>query len=418
MKSIFSSLLLLLSVCLCAAGDWTSKGETRAEVRQFTDDDNPITKDTNLGLFARLEARYRNGPWRAIIRGFGRVDHEDDSRDLSAFEEAWLGYRKSGWDIRLGYQLLNWTATEAFHPADIVNSRNLDSNIENPEKLGEPMLSIRKRIGEGGLTLYAMPRYEEPNLPGPSVRLNFLPPGFQVGEPIWLEGDGDVSDDSYGEQWGARFTQTLGDADLSVHYLDHIDRQIPAFAADPTTGIVRPVYFRTTDIGLTYLHVIGAWIAKIEYAHKDFEDQTLPLPGISPFPINQIDHQQAAFGLEYGWNGKSGSETTLIFEGQAVLDTTEEERALINPFQRDLLGGIRHAWNDKLGRELLVTVITDVERDEEYLFNLPYSQRLTDTWSIETGIRWIEAPPKASFPVGLENLHEANQIFVNLSRFF
>ena len=418
MKMPLLALLLSLTPLSLLAGDWTSKGEIKAELRQFTDDDNEITKDTNLGMFARLEARYRNGPWRAILRGFGRVDHEDDSRDLSAFEEAWIGYRKSGWDIRLGYQMLNWTATEAFHPADIVNSRNLDSNIENPEKLGELMLSIRRSVGQGGITLYALPRYEEPNLPGPTVRLSFVPPGFAVGDPIWLEGDGEVSDDSYGEQWGARFTQTIGDADLSIHYLDHIDRQIPGFAADPTSGIVRPIYFRTQDLGLTYLHVIGAWIAKLEYAYKDFEDQSLPVPGILPFPINQTDHQQAAFGLEYGWNGASGSETTFILEGQTVLDTTEEERALLNPFQRDALVGIRHAWNDRLGKELLVTVIGDLERDDEILFNLLYSQRLSDTWSIETGLRWIDAPPKDAFPVGLENLHEANQVFFNLSRFF
>ena len=194
-----------------------------------------LLRDTGLGMFARLEASYKNKGFRFKLRGFGRLDREDESRDLSALEEAWLGYRKGPWDGRVGFQMLNWTATEAFHPADLMNSRNLDSNIENPEKLGELMVSLRRRLGNGGLTLYYLPRYEEPNLPEASSRLSFVPQGLTVGRPIWLEGDGEVASDSYGNQWGFRYTQTMGDADFSVFYLDHQDRQQPLFSDCPGT---------------------------------------------------------------------------------------------------------------------------------------------------------------------------------------
>lgn len=109
------SLPVVGPVCLGASG-WKSKGEVTLESRQFTDDDLEHTQDYNLGLFVRIETRYRKGPFRLQVRAFGRVDHEDSTRDLTALEEAWAGYRKGPWDLRLGFQMWNWTATEAFHP--------------------------------------------------------------------------------------------------------------------------------------------------------------------------------------------------------------------------------------------------------------------------------------------------------------
>lgn len=415
MRFLFPLLLLAFAPVAFTAGTWKSKGEVSIETRQFDDDGSDLTEDSNYGLFTRLETRWRQGPWRFQVRGFGRIDRTDESRDLAAFEEAWFGYRKSGWDIRAGFQMLNWTATEAFHPADVMNSRNLDSNIENPEKLGELMLSVSRRIGQGSLTLYGMPRYEEPVFAESSSRLSFIPAGFTVLDPIWLEDNGKIASDSYGEQYGLRFTQTIGDADIGIHYLDHMDRQFPLFQVDAQTGSIQPIYLRVEDLGLTYSHVLGSWLLKVEYAYKDFQDQT----SRAVFAFNQVDHQQAAFGLEYGWNGSSGSETTLIIEGQTLLDATEQERSQLSAFQRDALLGVRHAWNDVMGRELLVTLIGDLEKSEQYLLNLSYTQRLSDTWSIETGLRYIEAEPEPGrFPEGLENLDQADQVFLTISKFF
>lgn len=421
MKHLAWACCLLLPFT-ATAGTFKSKGEVTAESRAFSDDDNDQTQDTGLAMFARIETRYRKDGWRLNIRGFGRVDNKDSSRDLTAIEEAWFGYRKKGWDVRLGYQMLNWTATEAFHPADVVNSRNLDSNIENPEKLGEMMLSVRKRIRDGGLTFYYMPRIEDPELPGSSSRLSFLPDGATYTDPLWLTDSDEAADGEYEPQWGARFTQTIGDADLSVHYLDHLDRQQPLAIVQPgETGLnVTPVYFRVKDYGLTYLHVLGGLIFKLEAAHKDFveHDGSVISSSFIDAPIQHLDHTQIAFGLEYGLAHVKGSETTFLFEGQTIEGVDEVERASLSIFQRDLLVGVRHAFNDTMGREILATAIVDAERNHEYLLNLSYTQRLSDTWSIDVGARYIDAPQKETLAQGLELLDESNQIYLNISRFF
>jgi len=411
---LYLTLIATIAVAAQAAfangGTWSSRGEAAGEARVFTDDGRDETEDAGLGMFTRLEAGYRKGRLRFRVRGFARVDRLDDSRDIAAFEEAWLDYRAGVWQARAGFQLLNWTATEAFHPADIINSRNLDSNIESPEKLGELMFSLRRRVGQGGLTVYYMPRFEEPRLPGATSRLSFAPPGFDIGDALRLEGDR-LTDDRDETQWGLRFTQVVGNADLSLHYLDHVDRQFPAIAVDPEGGELRPVYLGVQDWGLTYLHILGGWIFKLEAAYKDFEETTNP-------ELALPDHSQAAFGLEYGWVYAGGAEGTAIVEGQNLFGLEEEERAAVSVFQRDFLIGYRHAWNDILGRELLITAIFDAERGREFLINANYKQRLSDTWSVETGLRWIEAPPDDFPPVGLELLDESNQLYLTLSRFF
>lgn len=425
MNPIFPILLLALSLspALASGGKWKSKGEATVESRIFTDDDNDTTIDDGLGLFTRLEASYKKKRWRAKIRFFARTDRQDTSRDLSALEEAWLGYKKGPWQFRAGYQMLNWTATEAFHPADVINSRNLDSNIENPEKLGEAMVSLRYRIRDGGLTLYYMPLMEEPELPGSSSRLGFLPAGFDYIDPLWLSEEDELEDDTQVNQFGFRFTQMVGDGEIGIHYLDHIDRSqplaIPLFTTEGN-ALVQPIYFRVQDYGLTYTHVLGGLLLKIEAGHRDFIDADPIILGQASNGLftSHTDHTQGALGFEYALAYANGQETSWLLEYQNYFGVNEMERAQLGIFQRDALIGFRHTFNDAMAREILFTAITDLERSHEYLLNFSYSQRLSDTWTIKTGFRYVDAPIKESQAVGLELLDESNQAFLNISRHF
>ncbi len=381
------------------------KAEVALESRQFDDDNDALTEDTGTSLFARVDTVLSKGSLKFALRAFTRVDPQDHERDLSAFEELFVSWERSQWRIRAGYQMLNWTATEAFHPADVVNSRNFDSHIENPEKLGELMVSLRRRIGLGSVEAYLLPRMERPKLPGSRSRLSFAPPGVELGTPRWLDEDGLTHESNWRLQWGVRWAAVLGDADISLHVLDHQDRQQPVIVFDPAIGL-SPSYAPVVDVGATYLHILGGSLVKLEVGHKDFKTDA------------QKDHTQVALGYEYGWVVGNGAQATFIAEAQNYFGVAEHERAALGIFQRDLLLGYRHAFNDMLGRELLVTWIADLERDHEFLINMRYSQRLNDTWSIETGFRLVDAPVKNQTAVGLESLDGANQIFVNLRRYF
>ncbi|MCB1042451.1 MAG: hypothetical protein KDC35_05920 [Acidobacteria bacterium] len=402
---MIGTLVFALSLC---AGEWDVyfKAEIATELRQFESDDDMRTIDSGTAGFVRLETSLKRGAFSVAARGFGRVDPKDHDRDNASFEELFLSIDDRGWRVRAGYQMLNWTATEAFHPADVMNARNFDSDIENPEKKGELMLSVRRRLPVGSIEAFYMPRMERPELPGSRSRLSFAPPGFSTSEPLWLDDNGNLDTSDSRFQWGLRWNAVLGDADLSLHYLDHQDRLQPVVDVDVTSALVQPYYLPVHEYGGTYSQVVGASIAKLEVGHKDFQWDAVP------------DHTQVAIGWEYGWISANGAAPTLIMEAQNYFGVNESERAALGTFQRDLLVGYRHAFNDIAGRELLVTVITDLERSHEWLANLRYSQRLSDTWSVSAGLRYIDAPPKRTLAQGLELLDGANQIFLTLKRFF
>lgn len=405
-----------LLAALPAHGKTRSRGEIDLSGRAFWPDDDDRTEDFGAAVAARLELQAKQkGGFRQQLRVFGRAGGIDPDRSIATVEEAWVGWKKSRLELQLGAQMLNWTATEAFHPADIMNSRNLDSDIENAEKLGEPMVSFRVRFLEGGVTAYFMPTRIAPRFPGPSSRLS-LTQGQSIGDALWAGRDGEIGDDLFAPQWAARLDQTFGSADLALHYVEHNDRSQPAIAVQASDMQVRPVFPTVRRAGLTYTQAIGEWLVKVEADHRMFFDVDGSADYIIVAPP-AVDHTSVALGLEWGWGYDDGGEGTVLLEGQAAIapDASEAEFQALGPFQRDVLLGYRHAFNDVDGTELLAGVIADTERFPEVLVNFVYSQRLSDVWGISGTLRVIHAPEEESF---LHAQHEAHSVQLDLTRYF
>lgn len=408
------------------AAQWSSKNDLTLESRVFENDHLDYTHDHGEALFFRSENRYVKDNFTASLRGYGRAAAEDSSRNIAAFEDAWVMYRPAlGWSFKAGIETLTWTATEGFHPADIINSINYDSNLENPEKLGELLVSARKDIGLGNLTLFYFPDVVEPQLADASSRLSFLQAGYAYSNPVWFDGAGEER--GAAKQWGARFEQTIGGADISVHYVDHYDRQQPVYfdAGLDARGNynLRPLYLKTRNFGLTYVQVFDALIVKVEHNYKDFYTSENKLIQFSDelslganYGIPKSHHQLAA-GLEYSIYHDSGKETSLYFEGQMTSGLDEEERRAALAFQRDVLIGFRHALNDIMGREFVLTAIIDAETSSEYILTFSYRQRLTNVVSLNAGIRLIEAEDGSGFG-GLAALKNSDHIFLNITYHF
>lgn len=390
-----------------------SQGELRLESRIFTKDKYESTEDANFGLASRLEVKAEQGSLSERFRVFSRVDEKDPSRNQIFLEEGYVSWSKGAWFVRAGAQMFNWTATEAFHPADIVNSRNLDSDIENFEKVGEPAVGLSYDWNGWVTSVYYLPLFMEPRLPSATNRISFLSPGVSQGGRKVLERNNQFSQNDYVDQWAAVVEGSVGSADLSFHYVDHIDRNqpIPQLSIFPQP-LVDLIFVPVRQSGGTYQQVVGPWLFKVEGAYRDFFRAQNPL-------YRRKDHGQVALGTEYGWTHESsGFDSTLIAEGQTYLGVTQSERAELGAFQKDVLVGYRLALNDVSSQEWMVTFLFDVERSHEYLSSLKYSRRLTDVWSLKTGVRYIDAPQKGLLPVGLEALNRAHQFYLNLSRYF
>jgi len=442
-KPFLSSLLIILFIALLIStpslnamasdeGEWRNRGEVSLQWRQFENDNNDTSIDTGMLIFTRLETQYEDERNRHVFRGFARVDQKDKDRDFMSFEDVYFSRlldEEESWLVLAGYKLYNWTATEAFHPADVINSRNFDSDIEYFEKKGELTLELSKFTDWGKISFFLWPRFEQPQFPGNRSRLGF---GVDLDRPTAV--DGTTVGDKWLPQGGVRIGITLDDGDLSLHLINHIDRNFPiigtanfsfnpvlqrnvpndsiAFATGPT-----PYYFRKTQAGGTLQYAFSNLLVKFEGAYRVFDDE---LPILTAEGINRpINHGEAALGFEYQLPfSMGGGDTSIFTEAGSILGTTKEERARLGAFQRDVLFGLRHSFNDIMGKELFLTMIHDVERANERLYNISYSQRLSDLWKIQMGVRVYDAPKKGNVARGLEALDGAHHVLANLTRFF
>lgn len=432
MKKYLLPFFVLFSIASAATEEWSNKGEFSYQLRRFKEDDIQRSEDIGSLVFSRVETQYNDDDEKHVFRGFARVDQKDSDRDFMALEDFYVSmFFGENQDIQLlaGYKLYNWTATEAFHPADVVNSENFDSDLEFFEKLGEPTLELTKIFDWGTFSFFIWPRFERPQFPGDRSRLGF---GIDLDRPEVVSGR-KVGDDWH-LQGGIRLGYTMDDGDLSLHLIQHIDRNFPVTGtADYTynsllqryipldttklTTSPTPYYYRVTQFGGTLQYAFSNLLFKFEGAYRSFEKELeiLTVEGLR----KPVDHGDVAFGFEYTLPVNiAGGDTSVFLEGGGILGTTKEERARISVFQRDIFLGLRHSFNDIMGSELFLTMIHDLERDNERLYNFSYSRRLSDLWKVNFGIRIYDAPKKGSIARGLETLNGAHHGLISLTRFF
>jgi hypothetical protein len=426
--------------------NWSGQGEVAIETRQFQKDDDENTEDTGLAAFARVSTTYEGDALKIEGRGFIRVDQKDSDRDVIILEDAyaqWSFGQNKAWTLTGGYKIFNWTSMEAFTPVDVINSRNLDSDLEKMEKKGELTFSAAWAIFNGDLSVYFWPRYEDPEYPGDKSRLGV---GADLQGATWVD---ESSSDQFGLQWGARLSQTIEDFDFALHVIQHMDRDHPIVGSAGYTVVSQglllpntvemniPYYFRVTQAGGTFQYVYDSFVIKLEGAHRDFEEDLNILTAKGGYasafvpPVGWVtglssaglrkpaDHQVVAGGFEYAYTHEGGGESTFYLEGQSVMGTDSETAAELNAFQNDIFAAWRYAFNDVKGKEFMLSFIMDVEREHEFFYSAKYQQRISNNWKFKVGARVYDAPQKGSTtPEGLEILNKDNQIYLNVIRYF
>ncbi|MDC1175495.1 hypothetical protein OAT67_08855 [Bacteriovoracaceae bacterium] len=426
MKFLFITLLISRFV----SAEVTGQGEVAFESRFFDNDGSDRTQDIGYGMFSRVEASYKEGVSNHSLRAFARVDKKDNGRDLFVVEDlnaSWYLGENEQYSVLFGYKLFNWTATEAFHPADVINSRNLDSDLERLEKKGELTAEFDFLLDDGTISFYYFPRFEEPIYPSSKSRLGA---SIVPDDPEVID-SGNIEGSNWIPQFGVRLAQTHEGTDFSLHALYHVDRNKPLIGtkdyfvlagnvlpnnSSKFTSSPTPYYFKVFQLGGTFQKSFESILIKFEGAHRAYQGKTpiLTFNGLR----NPSDHTEAAISSEYTFNWEGGFDTTFIAEATSIFGVDKEERAELSVFQRDFLFAIRHVFNDVMGKEIFLSLVSDMERDNERFYNFSYSQRLTDTWKIKTGIRVYDAPQKESIAKGLEVLDNDNSINFTLSRFF
>ena len=239
-NTILAFFSILIIICPFAHAEFKEQGELSFQTRAFRDDNKDTTEDRAVGMFGRVDLTYAGtNVDKFTFRGYGVMDKKDSDRNFLIIEDcnvSWYLGEEEDKKFSLGYQLFNWTATEVFHPVDVINSRNLDSNMESPEKKGELAVEFTHEIGEGQLSFYFFPKAEKPHYPGTKSRLGA---GIALEKPVWVKNHDHRSTNGMTPQGAIRFTQTVDNADFSFHILHHLDRNLPIVEQNV---VVHPVF--------------------------------------------------------------------------------------------------------------------------------------------------------------------------------
>ncbi len=271
---------------------------------------------------------------------FIRLDGADDERTHWDIRELLLTLSAESWEFRAGIGRVFWGVTEFYHLVDIVNQTDLVEDIDEEEKLGQPMVQVSLLRDWGVLDVFVLPWFRERTFPGPTGRLR---PGLVVDtERAGYESPAG----EHHVDFALRYSHTLGPLDFGLYYFSGTGREptlLPAF--DPAVGVVlTPLYEQIGQTGLDAQVVLGDWLLKTEalYRTGQGEDFFATVTGFEYTLVNVLE---------------SGMDLGLI--GEWAYD--ERGRAATTAFQNDLMGGFRLAVGDAESTEVLAGYVYDLD---------------------------------------------------------
>lgn len=344
---------------------WEFFGEIELEATGFFEEPQFTGQDRDafsIAGKATLAAEWLDGDLEFRFTPFLRLDSADDRRTHGDIRELKIDYATGDWSFTFGADTVFWGKTEVVHLVDIINQTDLVENLDDEDRLGQPMLKIAYLSDIGEISAYALPYFRERTFPGVSGRLRLNPP-VNTARPIYETG---------AEEWtpsfAVRYSGVIGNIDLGISGFHGLSRD-PSFFFDGQS--LRPVYSRINQGGIDAQYTSDATLWKFEGIFRDGQrdargrrDNFVALTGGFEHTLFGVLGSNADLGLiaEYAWDER----------GDNALTT----------FQNDAIFGLRLALNDPQDTALLLTSSVDVT-DGALSFRLEAETRLTDDLSLE-----------------------------------
>ena len=363
------------------------------------------------------------------VGGYIREAYYDKARNFSNLDDTYIQYENGNTTIALGNQIYNWTIMEVFSLGDFYNARNQASSSSDTERIGLPSLNFRYEFEESFLQVISI--FNTPPAYFAQER-NRLGIQFDLEDPKFLIDNNETGESNF-TQYILRFKKYFEHVEIDIHYARKFDTAFPIIVIDKPKAIspgledldIRPYY---QPIKQTYLSVQGEYwesLWKAEFLNVDFEgyDVELFLPPASLTRTEQVDFQKLSLGYEKAKDFENNHSATILIEYTTVLGVTGNEARSLGAFQRDIMLGYRHSFNDFKSHELQFATILDVQDGDESLYTLKHSMRANNDWTIETTLTVIDTNKPDSTNLaesyyGLKPVRESDNILFNVIRFF
>ena len=341
-------------------------GEVELEGTGFFRDPQFVGQDRDsasiAGQFTVL-AEWMGGDVSFRLTPFGRLDSADDRRSHWDIREAKLDAIRGDWSFTVGADTFFWGKTEVVHLVDIINQTDQVEDLDDEDRLGQPLLRVAYLTDIGEVAAFYMPYFRERTFPGVSGRLRSNPP-VNTARPAY-----DTGAEEWTPSFALRYTGVFGDVDLGLSVFHGLGRD-PAFFFDAATGDVRPFYERINQAGIDVQYTSEATLWKGEgifrkgQKNNRFEDENfVALTGGFEHTLFGILDTNADLGLigEYAWDSRG-------------------DKALTS-FQNDLILGTRLTLNDEADTAVLLTGAVDVT-DGSVGLRLEADRRIAESWTL------------------------------------
>lgn len=398
-------------------------GFVAADVRWFFSSPQFPGQDVNAlnpSIVLQPEYRYEwnGGNDRVAVVPFARLDFDDEERmHFDLRELNWL-HVGSSWDLRAGVGKVFWGVAESRHLVDIINQTDFVEDIDEEDKLGQPMVKLALFRDWGTVALFFLPRFRERTFPGREGRLRFSLP-VDADDPEY---------ESSLEEWhpdGAlRWSHYIGDWDFGLSHFSGTSREPRFLFGLDASGQPRvvPRYDVIHQTSVDVQATKGNWLWKLEaMTRAGHGDRFAALVA----------------GFEYTFVGILGTATDVGVLGEYLYDGRDFDippdlpPTAFNPtllaripltvseapptaFENDLFGGIRITLNDAQSTDFLAGAIVDADT-QATLVNVEASRRIGDRWKIELeGRAFVNLGPSDV----LFSIRDDDHLQIRLARYF
>jgi len=374
---------------------WRWGGDAGAELRYFFQEPRwPGQSDDAAGsVHANLEARWRSesGNQRASFKLFGRLDSVDEKRSHADLREAYWAYEGEDWEILLGANKVFWGVTESRHLVDIINQTDLVEDIDQEQKLGQPMVNLLLQRDWGQLDFYLMPWFRERTFPGIDGRLR-APLPVDTGKARYQS-----SAEQHHTDLALRWSHYFGDVDIGVYAFHGTGRE-PVLELAEDEDRLLPFYHQISQLGVDVQYTRGAWLWKFEgIARNGLDDTFTAAVAGFEYTLYGIRESSADVGLlvEYLYDGRGPGEPVTVFDNDVFL-------------------GTRLALNDAQDSSVLAGVVVDTDT-QEWFFNLEAERRIGEYFVAEARLRLFNGDRKLN---QLSAFDSDDYLQLSISRFF
>lgn len=305
---------------------------------------------------------------------FVRLDSMDDERTHGDLRELFWSYVADLWELDVGVLKVFWGVTEFKHVVDIINQTDRVENIDDEDKLGQPMVHLSLVRDFGIFDVFVLTGFRERTFPGTDGRLR-LPLVVDDRETEYESGAGRARTDA-----AVRWSHLVGPLEFGVAHFHGTSREPRFFETTRPNGerVLAPFYDVIDQTSIDAQAIFGQWAGKLELYSRSGQGERFTA---------------AAFGFERTFVGVFDSRVDLGLVAEYLFDGRGDDALTI--LENDIALGLRVALNDPSDTNALFGWIID-RKTGEYILSLEGSRRLGTRWQANLEVRVFQGAHSTS----------------------